>query len=133
MVANVGDSRTYRLHASQLTQITRDHSVVANMVASGEITAEQALVHDRKGVIYRCLGDLPELAIDTFLVELEIGDRLMLCCDGLWEMVPDGLIEDILLQYTDPQAACQRLVALANEAGGDDNISVIVVNIQSVT
>jgi serine/threonine protein phosphatase PrpC len=58
---------------------------------------------------------------------------LMLCCDGLWEMVPDGLIEDILLQYTDPQAACQRLVALANEAGGDDNISVIVVNIQSVT
>ena len=133
VVANVGDSRTYRLHASQLTQITRDHSVVANMVASGEITAEQALVHDRKGVIYRCLGDLPELAIDTFLVELEIGDRLMLCCDGLWEMVPDGLIEDILLQYTDPQAACQRLVALANEAGGDDNISVIVVNIQSVT
>ncbi len=133
MVANVGDSRTYRLHASQLTQITRDHSVVANMVASGEITAEQALVHDRKGVIYRCLGDLPELEIDTFLVELEIGDRLMLCCDGLWEMVPDGLIEDILLQYTDPQAACQRLVALANEAGGDDNISVIVVNIQSVT
>jgi serine/threonine protein phosphatase PrpC len=133
VVANVGDSRTYRMHGSQLTQITRDHSVVANMIEAGEITSAQALEHDRKGVIYRCLGDLPELEIDTFLLELEIGDRLLLCCDGLWEMVPEGLIEDILLQYMDPQAACQKLVSLANEAGGEDNISVIVINIQSVT
>lgn len=133
VVANVGDSRTYRMHGSQLTQITRDHSVVANMIEAGEITSAQALEHDRKGVIYRCLGDLPELEIDTFLLELEIGDRLLLCCDGLWEMVPEGLIEDILLQYTDPQSACQKLVSLANEAGGEDNISVIIINIQSVT
>jgi serine/threonine protein phosphatase PrpC len=133
VVANVGDSRTYRMHGSRLTQITRDHSIVANLVKAGEITAEEALTHDKKGVIYRCLGDLPELDVDTYLFELEIGDRLLLCCDGLWEMVPDGLTEDILLQYTDPQAACQRLVTLANEAGGEDNISVIVINAQSVT
>ena len=133
VVANVGDSRTYRLHGGQLTQITRDHSVVADMVENGQITSAEALTHEKKGVIYRCLGDLPELEIDTFMLELEIGDRLMLCCDGLWEMVPEELIEDILLQYADPQAACQRLITLANEAGGEDNISVIVVNAQSVT
>ena len=93
----------------------------------------EALTHDKKSVIYRCLGDLPELEVDTFLFEVQTGDRLLLCCDGLWEMVPGGLVEDILLQYSDPQAACQRLISLANEAGGEDNISVVVVNIQSVT
>jgi serine/threonine protein phosphatase PrpC len=133
IIANVGDSRTYHMHAGKLTQITRDHSVIADMVAAGEITPEEALTHEKKSIIYRCLGDVGTLEIDTFQVELEIGDRLLLCCDGLWEMVPDGLIEDILLQYTDPQAACQRLITLANEAGGEDNISVVIINIQSVT
>jgi len=63
---------------------------------------------------------------------LDVGDRLLLCCDGLWEMVNDNLIEDTLLEYYDPQAACDRLIEMANLAGGEDNISVIVVNVQAM-
>jgi protein phosphatase len=132
IIANVGDSRTYRMHAGKLEQITRDHSLVARLVESGAIAPEQASTHEKKSVIYRSLGDTPEIEIDTFQIELEVGDRLLLCCDGLWEMLQHTLIEDILLEYFDPQSACKRLVALANDAGGEDNISVIVVNVQAV-
>jgi len=132
IIANIGDSRTYRMHAGKLEQITRDHSLVARLVESGALAPEEVHTHEKKNVIYRSLGDTPEVEIDTFQVDLVVGDRLLLCCDGLWEMLPDSLIEDNLLEYYDPQAACKRLVALANEAGGEDNISVIVVNVQAL-
>ena len=78
------------------------------------------------------MGDKLEPQIDTFQVELAAGDRLMLCCDGVWEMVRTPEIESILLQYSNPQEACRKLVAAANAGGGEDNISVIVVNIEEL-
>lgn len=129
LIANVGDSRTYLVRNGTLTRLTVDHSVVAKMVEQGLITNEQAYVHDQRNVIYRSLGDKTELDVDIFPITLEPGDRLVLCCDGLWEMVHDPYMEDVLIERYDPQSACDRLVELANLAGGEDNISVIVVNI----
>lgn len=131
VVANVGDSRTYLMHNGKLSQVTKDHSIVGRMVEQGIIKPEEIYTHEKKGAIYRCLGDKPELEIDTFFVDMVPGDRLVLCCDGLWEMVRDPSIEDVLLECFDPRQACDRLIQLANLAGGEDNISVIVVNIQS--
>lgn len=132
LVANVGDSRTYLMRDSILKQITQDHSVVANLVAAGIIQPEEQQSHAQHGVIYRSLGDKPQVEIDLFPIPLHPGDRLLLCCDGLSEMVAEDLIEEVLLARFDPQAACDRLVENANHAGGEDNISVIVLNIQTL-
>jgi serine/threonine protein phosphatase PrpC len=134
LIVNVGDSRTYLMRMGSLSQITQDHSVVARLLSQNLIQPEEVYTHEQKSVIYRSLGDKPDLEIDDSLFEitLEPGDRLVLCCDGLWEMVPESFIEDVLLAFFDPQAACDKLVEMANQAGGDDNISVIVVNIQTL-
>ena len=131
VVINVGDSRTYRLRQGHLEQITRDHSIVARLVEQGYISKEEIYAHDQKSVIYRSLGDRPDVEIDTFQLDLFPGDRLLLCSDGLWEMVRDPLIEEVLLERYDPQQACDRLVELANLSGGEDNISVVVINIDA--
>jgi serine/threonine protein phosphatase PrpC len=131
---NVGDSRIYLMRMGELSQITEDHSVVAKLLSQNKIQPEEVYSHEQKSVIYRSLGDKPDLEVEDSIVEvtLEPGDRMVLCCDGMWEMVPDSFIEDVLLEYFDPQAACDLLVEMANQAGGDDNISVIVVNVQTL-
>jgi serine/threonine protein phosphatase PrpC len=108
--------------------------MVAQLLSQEQIKPEEVHAHDQKSVIYRSLGDKPQLELDDaiFNLSLEPGDRLVLCCDGLWELVPDSFFEDVLLEYFDPQAACDRLVEMANQAGGEDNISVIVVNVQAL-
>lgn len=129
VVANLGDSRTYQMRNGTLTQITRDHSLVAGLLQAGVITADEVYTHPQRSVIYRSLGDKAEPQIDTFSAELAPGDRLVLCCDGVWEMVRHPDMESILLQYPNPQDACRALVTAANAAGGEDNISIIVVNV----
>jgi serine/threonine protein phosphatase PrpC len=131
---NVGDSRIYLIRRGELTQITEDHSIVAKLLSQNQIQPEEVYAHEQKSVIYRSLGEKPDLEVEDSIVEvtLEPGDRMVLCCDGLWEMVPDSFMEDVLLEYFDPQAVCDRLVEMANQAGGDDNISVIVVNVQTL-
>ena len=131
LVVNVGDSRTYRKRQGHLEQVTRDHSIVARLVEQGFISKEEIYTHDQKSVIYRSLGDRPDVEVDAFQLDLLPGDRLLLCSDGLWEMVRDPLIEEVLLERYDPQQACDRLVELANLSGGEDNISVVVVNIEA--
>ena len=130
-VANVGDSRTYLLRDGKLAQVTRDHSVIARLVEQGLLERDAIYTHEQKGIIYRSMGDRPALEVDIFTLELKAGDRLLLCSDGLWEMVRDPGIEEILLQYYDPQQACEQLIEQANLAGGEDNISAVLVDVRA--
>jgi protein phosphatase len=124
--ANVGDSRAYLIREGQIRQITHDHSVVARLVAEGVITSEQAESHPRRHVISRSIGARPEVKADVFAEAFLPGDRLLLCSDGLTEHVTD---DEILaaMQDEDPETGVQRLVDLANERGGTDNTTVLVV------
>lgn len=131
-LAHVGDSRAYRWNAQGLVQLTTDHSMVASLVAAGRAAPEEIYTHPHRSVIYRCLGDRPVVEVDTAVIPLVGGDRLILCSDGLWEMLRDEGIEDVVLQETHPQLACDRLLKHANAAGGEDNISAIVVQVELV-
>jgi serine/threonine protein phosphatase PrpC len=128
-IANVGDSRAYHLHPNGITQVTTDHSLVERLVATGQITREEAATHPQRNVIYRTIGDKPRVEVDTFEQQLAPGEALLLCSDGLSGMVPDEQIWQIWRTSTSPQEACDRLVEAANGAGGEDNISVIVVQV----
>jgi serine/threonine protein phosphatase PrpC len=132
-LAHVGDGRMYRFNADGLEQLTTDHSVVASMIAKGQAKPEEIYTHPHRSVVYRCIGDKPVVEVDTDLLPLAVGDRIILCCDGLWEMVRDEGIEDVMMQEADPQVACDLLVRHANAAGGEDNISVIVIQLEAVT
>jgi protein phosphatase len=130
VIANVGDSRTYLLRDRRLQQITKDHSLVASMVASGQIQPEEIYHHPQRNMIYRSLGLKNDVQVDTFWQVLQPGDCLLLCSDGLWEMVQDeGEIARLIEDARSPSAACQHLVDAANAAGGNDNIGVVVVRI----
>jgi serine/threonine protein phosphatase PrpC len=131
IVAHVGDSRAYRWNADGLKQLTVDHSVIASMVASGRAAAEEIYTHPQRSVIYRCIGDRPSVEVDAQVLPLAPGERLILCSDGLWEMIRSEGIEDVMLQEPDPQVACDVMVRRANAAGGEDNISVIVVQVEA--
>lgn len=130
-VANVGDSRTYLYRATAgLAPITRDHSTVARLVESGQITPDEVYTHPQRNEIYRNLGDDIPVEVDTRLIEIERGMTLLLCSDGLWEMVRDAQIERILREtLPDATQACRRLLQAALDGGGLDNISVIVVHV----
>lgn len=129
IVAHVGDSRAYLLHLGHLQQITDDHSLVADMVRNGQLTEDEARYHPNRSVITRALGSDPNLIVDTFEVEATPGDRLLLCSDGLTTMLTDPEIEQILATSPSPSNAVDRLVARANDEGGHDNITAVVVSI----
>lgn len=129
VVANVGDSRTYRWNADGLQQLTQDHSLVQSLIDAGEVEPESVYSHPQRNVIYRSIGDRPRVEVDTAVYDVAPGDRLVLCSDGLWEMTRGEGIEETLLREPDPKAAADALVHLANVAGGTDNISAIVVEI----
>ena len=129
IIAQVGDSRAYLLHNGELTQITRDHSLVADLIEQGRITEEEARYHPQRSVITRALGSDPEMQPDIFKLNIEPGDKLMLCSDGLSGMVSDKSIAAILRTNISPVDACNTLVNEAIAAGGLDNVSVIVVDL----
>ena len=131
VVANVGDSRAYLFADGQLRQLTRDHSYVEEMLAAGQITPDEARTHPHRHVVTRALGVEQSVAVDTWLVTPESGDRYLICSDGLVNEVPDDDIAGLLGRQPDPQAAADALVAAANAAGGRDNISVIVLDVVS--
>ncbi len=126
-LAHVGDSRAYLYYNQALKQITRDHSYVDKLVELGQISAEAAAVHPQRNVLYRAVGQGDQLEIDIYPLDLPNGSRLLLCSDGLWGMLSDNVIQAILASARSPQDACRELIAAANEAGGRDNITAIVV------
>ena len=128
-ISNVGDSRAYLLDETKITQITTDHSLVERLVATGQITREEAANHPQKNVIYRVIGDRPHVENDVYEQRVAPGEALLMCSDGLSGMVPDDQMWHIWRTSTSPQEACDRLVEAANEAGGEDNITVVIVQI----
>jgi PPM family protein phosphatase len=128
-IAHVGDSRAYLLRSGNLQQLTNDHSLVAEQVRRGILTAAEAEESEMQSVLLRALGALPDIEVDTDEHILFARDILMLCCDGLTRMVTEPEIAGTLQAETDPTRAAEKLIALANERGGVDNITVIVVRV----
>jgi len=127
-VANVGDSRAYIVRNGQAQQISLDHSLVARQLREGLITKEQAIDHPDRNKIYRCLGVHDVVEVDTFSEKVRAGDLLLLCTDGLSELVTEEEMVGIVQQY-EPQESVQRLIERANELGGKDNITAVVVRV----
>jgi serine/threonine protein phosphatase PrpC len=130
-IAHVGDSRAYLLRSGTLQQLTSDHSLVAEQVRRGILTAAEAEESEMQSVLLRALGALPDIEVDTDEHIVFARDILLLCCDGLTRMVTEPEIAGTLQAETDPTRAAEKLVSLANERGGVDNITVIVVRIGS--
>lgn len=125
-VANVGDSRLYLL-GEKITQITKDHSLVEEMVRMGELEPESARVHPNKNIITRAIGAVDEVAVDFFTLQLQKNNRILLCSDGLTNMVEDNEIQMIVDRQEDLVDGVQQLIACANNNGGKDNIAVILI------
>mgnify|MGYP004599727125 FL=1 len=130
-VANVGDSRLYLVNR-EISQITRDHSLVEEMVRLGEMDKAEAKDHPDKNVITRAIGAIPDVVIDFFEVELEEEDTVLMCSDGLTNMIEDEDIRKIILTQRDIAEKAEKLVMTANENGGKDNITVVVIEPFSV-
>ena len=130
-VAHVGDSRAYLVRDSEMKPITEDHSLVAELVRSGDLTRAQAAEHPQKNLITRALGADEEVDVDTTLLPIEAGDRVLLCSDGLSDMVPETRISEIVRESSDdPERTSRSLLSAALDAGGNDNITVVVVDVR---
>ena len=127
-LAHVGDSRAYRLRGRELKQLSRDHKRVTELVDSGALTPQEAADHPDAHVITRAIGYKEAVDVDIERVSLRRGDRLLLCSDGLYDMVGDGRIRDALTAAREPRHAAEALIQLANDEGGEDNITVMVVD-----
>ncbi len=130
LIGHVGDSRAYLWRRDEgPRQLTTDHSLVNRLVELGQITEEEAAIYPQRNVLYRAIGQGKSLEVDVSTAAVHPGDRILLCCDGLWGMVEESEIWRIIESSATPQAACERLVRAANMAGGNDNISVILIEL----
>lgn len=128
-VTHIGDSRAYLINEKAIRRLTVDHSLVERLIASNQITREEARYHPQRNVIYRTVGDKSGIEVDVSVHTLNVGESLLLCSDGLSGMLEDGRIHQIVLESVSPQDACDRLIRAANDAGGEDNITAIIVKI----
>jgi len=133
IVANAGDSRTYLFRQGQLQQITVDHSMVEELIKRGIMSEAERLDSRYVNVVTRAIGTSEEIAVDIFKLKLYPGDRFLLCSDGVWEMVKDEKIENTLQNRDNLENICDHLVIAANQAGGKDHISIVLVELESVT
>lgn len=128
-VAHVGDSRLYRLRQGSLAALTEDHSLAAQLLRNGEITEEEARVHPRRSVLIRAVGVDPRVQVEVVPVEIRAADTYLLCSDGIYEMLRDEEIREILTRAPDAHAAVAWLVDAANQNGGKDNATALVVQV----
>ena len=128
-IGHVGDSRAYLMTGGQLQQVTGDHSAVGRLIQLGQLDPIDAREHPMRSQLYRTVGQQADVQVD--LVQRPLGDasHLVLCSDGLWSLIDDDLIQSIVAEAATPELCCQQLVDAANAAGGDDNISVVVVSL----
>ncbi len=131
LMAHAGDSRAYLLHNGRLVRLTRDHSVIQEMLDAGLITPGEAAVHPSRAMVTQCIGTPGAVSPDIRCLDFRSGDRLLLCSDGLTNMIADPLIENILEQRTDLDTVSRDLLQAANDAGGEDNITAVVVGAAS--
>lgn len=131
-IAHVGDSRAYRINAGGIERLTIDHSLVESLVLANKISREEARDHPKGNIIYRTIGDQPEITVDMQRVQLGPGDMLLLCTDGLSGMINDENIHRIIMDAGRPQPACDMLVDSANRAGGEDNCTAIVIRLENL-
>jgi serine/threonine protein phosphatase PrpC len=126
-IVNVGDSRAYHLNAERIEQISVDHSLVERLIQIGQITREEARTHEKKNVVYSIIGEKRKLEIGYYHVPLAPGDRLLLCSDGLNTMIPDEELLAVSKSYPEPAKASQMMIEAAKQAGGLDNITAILI------
>lgn len=129
-LGHIGDSRAYLIRNQEILQITQDHSLVAELVRNGSISEKEAINHPQRNIITRALGTNENVKIDILSKSVNEGDVVLLCTDGLSNMVSDDMIKDILLTSNDIQEGCERLVSAANELGGLDNITALVIEVR---
>lgn len=129
-IAHVGDSRAYLISRNSIRQLTKDHSLVNRLIELGQLTPEEAKTHPQRNVLYRAVGRSGTLEVDTYLQSLPTGSSLLLCCDGLWSMVPDEEILAVVNDTASPQTICRRLIAHAKDHGGEDNITVVLIQVK---
>lgn len=130
VIAQVGDSRAYLLHNGSLQQLTRDHSLMADMIEAGQLTEAEARVHPNRSVITRTIGSDPHMQPDLYELNVETGDRLLLCSDGICGMIEDHEIASIMRQAPSAQSCADQLVEAALAAGGFDNATAVVVDVE---
>ncbi len=128
-IAHVGDSRAYLIKRGAIRQLTQDHSLLARLVELGQVSPEEAINHPQRNVLYRALGQAGSLEVDIYSQSLPPGSRLLLCSDGLWSVVPPNEIAAIVDSIPDPQEACAMLVKAANEHGGEDDVTVVLISV----
>ncbi|MBW3664758.1 MAG: Stp1/IreP family PP2C-type Ser/Thr phosphatase [Actinobacteria bacterium] len=128
-IAHVGDSRAYLIRGGTIVRITKDHTLVQHFIDQGEITEEEAARHPQRSIITRAIGVSPLVEVDHHVVDLEVGDHVLLCSDGLTGQVEDGEIRETILTAEAEEAALDELVRLANERGGPDNITAVLLRI----
>lgn len=129
-LANIGDSRAYLIRNGDYRQLTEDHSLVNELVKSGQITPEMAEVHPRKNILTRSVGMAGHIEVDVSTHDYQAGDNLLLCSDGLTNMVSDEEIAEVIAQDLPLSVKLEELIARANEAGGADNITVLVASLE---
>jgi protein phosphatase len=126
---NVGDSRAYLLRDNELWLISKDHSLVSRLVEMGKISQEDALTHPRRNVLYQALGQGSDVEIHIVSERLQVNDVIILCSDGLWGEIGDAAIKEVLKAATDPLVAAEQLIEMANQSGGPDNITTIIIQV----
>jgi protein phosphatase len=125
-IVHVGDSRAYLITTKEIEQLTRDHSLAQRLIELGQLTQDESKDHPQRNVLYRAIGQMSEIEVDTLTRRLQPGVQVLLCSDGLWGWVSDEEMFDIVSNATHPQEACEKLVALSNANGSQDNITAVI-------